>query len=215
MLLFTINSTLILLDDQLEHTESSIVYPNQYQTATCGDPALSSNVFPSSSINRPDSPTFNPTASDSQAAHLGYDATFTYGNGALHHFNDPQASLRAIPSILGPSTFVQEPSAQEFERQMDLDLDFSNQAHLGEANLEFRSQDIASNPVDVDSGYYSMGNQVNMTSQAGVISHLPFHPNTSYFDPNITVEKAPEAEHDTFQTAADLLPHFNPPHDSR
>jgi hypothetical protein len=211
MLLFTVNSTLILLDNQLDHTESSILYPNQYQTATCGDPALPSNVFPSSSINRPDSPTFNPPASDSQAAHPAYDATFTHGNGDLHHFNDPQASLRAIPSVLGPSTLVQEPSTQDFELQMDLDLGFSNPAHLGETNLEFRSQDIASNPVDVDSGYYSMQNQVNMASQAGIISHLPFHPDTSYFDPNITVEKVPEAEHGTFQTAADLYPHFNHP----
>jgi hypothetical protein len=94
---------------------------------------------------------------------------------------------------------------------MDFNLDFNSPVHLGEANLEFRSQDIASNPVDVDSGYNSMQNQANVTSQAGIISHRPFHPKTSYFDPNSTVEREPEAEHGTSQTAADLYTDFNSP----
>jgi ankyrin repeat protein len=207
----TVDSILILLDDQLDHTESSFAYPNRHQNVTFGDPTLSSKVFPYSSINRPDSSILNPLASDSQAANLRYDATFTHGNGDLHQFNDPQASLRSIPSIPGPSTFVQEPPVQDFEFQIGLGLDFNSPAQLGEANLEFRSQDIASNPVDVDSGYYSVQNQANMTSPAGIISHLPFHPNASYFDPSTTVEKEPEAEHGTSQTVADLYTRFKSP----
>jgi ankyrin repeat protein len=207
----TDDSILILLDDQIDHAESSTTYHNQHQAFTFGNHISSSNVLPYSSINRPDSPTFNPPSLDSQAAGLEYDATFTHGSGDLHQFNDPQASLLSTQSISGPSPFVQNQSARGFEPQMDFDFDLNSPAHLAEANVEFRSQDIASNPVDVDSAYYSMQSQANMTSQAGIISHLPFHPNKSYLDPNSTVEKVPEAEHGTYQATADLYTHFNSP----
>lgn len=140
---------------------------------------------------------------------LSYDATFTHSNGDLHHFNDPQASLRSGPSILEASNSLREPSGQHFDLQMDLESDFNSRAYPVEGNLQFSSQNVTSHLVDVDSAYFSMENQANMTSQVGTVSHRPFHPNRSFFNLGTTFDRVPEAEHIS-QTGADLHTLFNP-----
>jgi hypothetical protein len=198
----------LVIVSQTDHGTSSTAYPKPYQTAIFVDSISSSSAFAGSSINRPDSPTFGPLVSEYQATGLSYDATFTQRNGDLHHFNDPQASLCSGPSITKGSNSLQDPSGH-FDLQMDLESDFNSGAYPVEGNLGFRSQNVTSDPVDVDSGYSTMENQANITSQVGIVNHRPFHPNTTFFDHGTAFNKVPEAKHIS-QTGADLYTPFNP-----
>jgi hypothetical protein len=148
----------LIIVSQKDYGTSSAAYPKLYQTAIFGDSISSSSAFAGSSINRPDSPTFGPLASEYQATGLSYDATFTQSNGGLHHFNDPQASLRSGLSIPKGSNSPQHPSGH-FDLQMDLESDFNSEVYPVEGILGFRSQNVTSHPVDADSGYSTMESQ--------------------------------------------------------